>query len=140
MVMMPSSVIAFPEKNNCWILMNTFSRTCLAVDSSAMKILHDVCNLTLDELYLKYENENWDIWDIEWFEQNTSIQKDEIIKNLEENYLELGWIDSLKFISFITDIEEKFKIRFSNDSFQDRNFSTVKGLSKIVREYVDGKI
>jgi len=79
-------------------------------------------------------------WIIDWFEQNTSIQKDEIIKNLEENYLELGWIDSLKFISFVTDIEEKFKIRFSNDSFQDRNFSTVKGLSKIVREYVDGKI
>jgi acyl carrier protein len=79
-------------------------------------------------------------WIIDWFEQNTGIQKDEIIKNLEENYLELGWIDSLKFISFVTDIEEKFKIRFSNDSFQDRNFSTVKGLSKIVREYVDGKI
>ena len=79
-------------------------------------------------------------WIIDWFEQNTGIEKDEIIKNLEENYLELGWIDSLKFISFITDIEEKFKIRFSNDSFQDRNFSTVKGLSKIVREYVDGKI
>jgi len=79
-------------------------------------------------------------WIIDWFEQNTGIEKDEIIKNLEENYLELGWIDSLKFISFVTDIEEKFKIRFSNDSFQDRNFSTVKGLSKIVREYVDGKI
>ena len=77
-------------------------------------------------------------WIIDWFVQNTGIQKDEIIKNLEENYLELGWIDSLKFISFVTDIEEKFKIRFSNDSFQDRNFSTVKGLSKIVREYVDG--
>lgn len=79
-------------------------------------------------------------WIIDWFEQNTGIEKDEIIKNLEENYLELGWIDSLKFISFVTDIEEKFKIRFSNDSFQDRNFSTVKGLSKIVREYIDGKI
>jgi len=79
-------------------------------------------------------------WIIGWFEQNTSIQKDEIIKNLDENYLELGWIDSLKFISFITDIEEKFKIRFSNDSFQDRDFSTMKGLSKIVSGYVDGKI
>jgi len=76
MVMMPSSVIAFPEKNNCWILMNTFSRTCLAVDSSAMKILHDVCNLTLDELYLKYKNENWDIWDIEWFSNEKGLLAD----------------------------------------------------------------
>lgn len=79
-------------------------------------------------------------WIIDWFEQNTSIQKDEIIKNLDENYLEFGWIDSLKFISFITNIEEKFKIRFSNDSFQDRDFSTITGLSKIVSGYVDGKI
>jgi len=77
-------------------------------------------------------------WIIDWFIQNTDIQKDEIIKNLSENYLELGWIDSLKFISFITDIEEKFEIRFSNDSFQDRNFSTIKGLAKIVSGYING--
>jgi len=79
-------------------------------------------------------------WIIEWFVQNTAIQKNVILKNLEENYLEIGWIDSLKFISFITDIEEKFKVHFSNDSFQDIDFSTVKGLSKIVGGYVDGKI
>lgn len=77
-------------------------------------------------------------WIIDWFIQNTDIQKDEIIKNLSENYLELGWIDSLKFISFITDIEEKFEILFSNDSFQDRNFSTIKGLAKIVSGYING--
>ena len=58
-------------------------------------------------------------WIINWLEDNAGIEKDEILKKNEENYLELGWIDSLKFISFITDIEETFKIRFSNDVFQD---------------------
>jgi acyl carrier protein len=74
-------------------------------------------------------------WIINWLEDNAGIEKDEILKKNEENYLELGWIDSLKFISFITDIEETFKIRFSNDVFQDRDFSTVKGLSKIINGY-----
>lgn len=76
-------------------------------------------------------------WIINWLEDNADIGKDEILKKNEENYLELGWIDSLKFISFITDIEETFKIRFSNDVFQDRDFSTVKGLSKIINGYLN---
>ena len=83
------------------------------------------------------ETENWVI---NWFEKKAGIEKNEILKNIEENYLELGWIDSLKFISFITDIEETFKIRFSNDVFQDRDFSTVKGLSKIISRYSNGQI
>ncbi len=82
------------------------------------------------------ETENWLI---NWFEKKAGIKKDEILKNIEENYLELGWIDSLKFISFITDIEETFKIHFSNDIFQDRDFSTVKGLSKIICGYSNGQ-
>ena len=74
-------------------------------------------------------------WIINWLEDNAGIEKDEILKKNEENYLELGWIDSLKFISFITDIEEFFNIRFSNDIFQNRDFSTVKGISKIINGY-----
>jgi acyl carrier protein len=83
------------------------------------------------------ETENWVI---NWFEEKAGIEKDEILKKIKENYLELGWIDSLKFISFITDIEETFKIRFSNDIFQDRDFSTIKGLSKIISGYSNGQI
>ena len=74
-------------------------------------------------------------WIINWFEEKANIEKNEILKNIKENYLELGWIDSLKFISFITDIEEFFNIRFSNDIFQNRDFSTVKGISKIINGY-----
>lgn len=76
MVLIPSGVIAFPEKDNCWILMNIFSRTCLAVDYSTMKILHDVCDLTLDELYSKHKNEKWHMWDIEWFSNEQGLLAD----------------------------------------------------------------
>jgi len=53
-------------------------------------------------------------------------------KKINENYFEKGWIDSLKFIDLITQIEEEFSIRFSNDEFQDRKFSTIEGLAKII--------
>ena len=72
------------------------------------------------------------MWLIIWFEKN-SLATGIIMKNsLKENYFENGWIDSLKFIELITQIEEKFGIRFSNDEFLDRKFSTIEGLTKII--------
>ena len=79
-------------------------------------------------------------WIIKWFEDNTDADKNEIIKNLDENYFLKGWIDSLKFISFISDIEKEFKINFSNKEFQNRKFATVNGISKIVEEKLNENV
>jgi acyl carrier protein len=79
---------------------------------------------------------NLESWLVKWFSENTALVENEIINNLDENYLIKGWIDSLKFISFITDIENEFKISFSNDEFQNRRFATISGLAKII----EGKI
>jgi len=79
-------------------------------------------------------------WLIDWFVKNTDIQRDKLLENLHENYLEIGWIDSFKFISLITEMEDKFKIHFSNDSFQDRDFSTVLGLTRILEGMTNGKV
>jgi len=78
-------------------------------------------------------------WIINWFEENTDLNKEEIEKNISENYFAKGWIDSLKFISFITDIEGNFNIRFSNEEFQNRSFSTIEGMSKIIQGKVNEK-
>lgn len=75
-------------------------------------------------------------WLIDWFAKRTGLDRDEISQNINENFLTKGWIDSLAFISFITDVEEKFDISFSNDEFQDRKFSTILGLSKIIGEKI----
>lgn len=77
---------------------------------------------------------------IEWFVQNTDIERIEIEKNLNQDYLSKGWIDSLKFILFISDIETKFNISFSNDEFQDRTFSTIIGLVKIIEDKINGRV
>lgn len=71
---------------------------------------------------------------IKWFEENSELIKSKIEQNLEKNYLLLGWIDSLKFVSFVSFLEESFKIRFSNDEFQNPEFSTINGIVNIIKE------
>ena len=70
--------------------------------------------------------ENVENWLIEWFTKNTSSNNEEIISSLNENFFEKNWMDSLKFIEFISNIEAKFGIVFDNNEFQDRSFSTIK--------------
>ncbi len=74
---------------------------------------------------------------VDWFEQNSDVTKDKILSNLDENYLEKGWIDSFKFISFISDVEDHFNVRFENDEFQNRSFATINGLVKIIESKVN---
>ena len=71
-------------------------------------------------------------WLFDWFEKNTSAKKDEISKNLDENYFDNGWLDSLKFIELINDVEQEFQILFSNAEFQNRKFVTISGLKEII--------
>ena len=73
-------------------------------------------------------------WLFDWFEKNTPAKKHEISKKLSENYFENGWLDSLKFIELINDVEQEFEILFSNDEFQNRKFATINGLREIITE------
>ena len=72
-------------------------------------------------------------WFFDWFEKNTLAKKDEISKNLDENYFDNGWLDSFKFIELINDVEQEFQILFSNDEFQNRKFSSINGLTEIIK-------
>ena len=78
-------------------------------------------------------------WIVEWFEKNSSVIKEEVMNNVKESYFDKGWIDSFKFIEFVSSIEQHFDIEFSNAEFQDRNFSTVEGLTKIIQRKLDEK-
>ncbi len=48
------------------------------------------------------------------------------------NYFEAKLIDSLQLIELIEWAEARFKVKFSEDDFQDRQFSTVAGLAGII--------
>jgi acyl carrier protein len=73
-------------------------------------------------------------WLVDWFCAHSSVGRDVVETNLESNYLERGWIDSMQFITLISAIEDEFSVEFSNDEFQDRTFATINGLSQIIAQ------
>lgn len=77
---------------------------------------------------------------INWFLNNSDTTESEISNNLDENFLLSGWIDSLKFVSFIIFLEEKFEIKFDNDEFQNRKFSTINGINEIILGKLNGQV
>ncbi|MGY5142939.1 MAG: acyl carrier protein [Candidatus Nitrosopumilus sp. bin_32a] len=79
-------------------------------------------------------------WLITWFEKNSDLSQKEIECKFSEDYLAKGWIDSFKFVSFVTEIEEEFKITFSTDEFQNRAFSTLEGLGKIIEARIEKEL
>jgi acyl carrier protein len=78
-------------------------------------------------------------WLSEWFERNSDLKPIDIEKKFDNNYLDKGWIDSFKFVSLITDIEEEFKITFSTDEFQSEKFLTAIGLQEIIEGQIEKK-
>lgn len=76
-------------------------------------------------------------WVIEWFAKNTGLRDGEIEGKTQENYFEKGWIDSFKFISLVSEIEETFSISFSNDEFQNMSFATIDGLVTAIKDKMD---
>ena len=79
-------------------------------------------------------------WLINWFEKNSDLNLDEIVNGVNEDYLVKGWIDSFKFVSFVTEIEDEFKITFSNKEFQNRDFSTIEGLTRIIEARIEKEL
>jgi acyl carrier protein len=79
-------------------------------------------------------------WLIQWFKKNALLTEDEISSKIDENYFQRGWIDSFQFISFLTEIEGRFHIHFSNAEFQDRTFSTIEGLTEIIEKKVNEEV
>jgi len=71
---------------------------------------------------------------IRWLKDYFSA-KCELPANVEEaNYFEIGLINSLGVIELIEAVEAYFEIKFNATHFQERRFSTMKGLSEIIHE------
>ncbi len=71
-------------------------------------------------------------WVLDWFINNRDIDLEEAKKHLDENFFELGYIDSFGFIMLISAVRESFDITFDNDQFQDRSFATLKGFANVL--------
>lgn len=78
-------------------------------------------------------------WVIDWFKKNGNNTLN-IEQCLNDNYFDLGYIDSFLFITMISDIENQFGIIFDNAEFQKREFATINGLVRIIEEKNDKKL
>jgi acyl carrier protein len=76
-------------------------------------------------------------WLVSWFrEQNADVANLPEEKIATANYFAECYIDSFGVIALISDIEERFGVRFDEDDFQNRRFATVDGLAGLIREKV----
>jgi len=55
-------------------------------------------------------------------------------KNFNIYYLENGMLDSLQMVNFISVLEKKFKIKFTQKDFQKRDFVNILGLKNIIEK------
>ena len=72
-------------------------------------------------------------WLQEWFGVRGVLPlDDEALKNT--NYFEAGLIDSMGVIELISELESALEVRFEQQHFQDRRFTTIGGLAEIIGE------
>jgi len=72
-------------------------------------------------------------WLAEWFSKKKKFTGDRA-KLLTLNYFEAGLLTSLEVVEFVTEIEERFSIQFTEQDFQDPRFGTLSGLSQLITE------
>lgn len=72
-------------------------------------------------------------WLFDWFAQK-GRQVPSGRDPLNVNYFDAGMLSSLEVIEFVTDIEQRFGVSFTERDFQDRRFATVAGLSEMIGE------
>jgi len=54
--------------------------------------------------------------------------------NLLVDYFAAGWLTSMEIVEFVTEIEQQFRMQFSEADLQDARFVTISGLSELILE------
>ena len=73
-------------------------------------------------------------WLVDWFKKKNKSKGIDIEASGNDNYFELGLIDSLEIVELIVGAEKEFGIKFTDKHFQDRRFATINGLAEIIGE------
>jgi acyl carrier protein len=70
-------------------------------------------------------------WLCEWFLSRGKFKGD-AEKLPAINYFDAGLLTSLEVIEFVSEVEDRFGVRFSELDFQDPRFVTVAGLAELI--------
>jgi acyl carrier protein len=71
-------------------------------------------------------------WLTNWFVARTKITRSppETLRDID--YFEAGWLTSMEVVEFVTEIEQRFGIQFSDRDLQDPRFVTIAGLTELI--------
>lgn len=74
-------------------------------------------------------------WLVEWFSGRTRGGLSP--ESLEDiNYFEAGLLTSAEVVEFVTEIEEKFGMQFSESDLSDERFVTISGLAQLIEQHL----
>jgi acyl carrier protein len=71
-------------------------------------------------------------WLREWFASRAKAGARSSAEMLDVNYFEAGLLTSAEVVEFVTEIEEKFGMQFSESDLSDERFVTISGLSQLI--------
>jgi len=72
-------------------------------------------------------------WLCDWFVSRRKFRGDAAqLPNI--NYFDAGFLTSLEVIEFVSEIEDRFGVQFSEQDFQDPRFVTVAGLAELIAD------
>lgn len=74
-------------------------------------------------------------WLLAWFSTKGRNKVAASVDLLHLNYFEAGMLTSLEIVEFVTEIEERFGMQFSETDFQDARFVTVSGLADLILQH-----
>lgn len=73
-------------------------------------------------------------WLINWFVARAKIGQTTPESLPDTDYFEAGWLTSMEVVEFVTEIEQKFGVQFSDRDLQDQRFVTIAGLAELILE------
>ena len=73
-------------------------------------------------------------WLTEWFTARGKIGAQSNQPLLDVEYFEAGWLTSMEVVEFVTEIEQRFSMQFSESDLQDPRFVTIAGLTELILE------
>ena len=72
-------------------------------------------------------------WLCAWFVSRRKFRGD-AAQLPDINYFDAGLLTSLEVVEFVSEIEDRFGVQFSEQDFQDPRFVTVAGLAELIAD------
>lgn len=71
-------------------------------------------------------------WLTNWFVARAKISRSAAENVSDIDYFEAGWLTSMEVVEFVTEIEQRFGMQFSDRDLQDPRFVTIAGLAELI--------